>query len=204
MEQFLGAQVVASNYDKDFVLSDLPNRSLCSYLGVRTPNYSITQWAPDHTHLHFGTVYLRLQTLHTPGHTPDSLAIWDDEDKVLFVGDTAYEWTPTQFPAEGDIVDWLGSVDKLMSFVQEKVERMPYDQPVYLNCGHVTSGGNALEVLSQIRDFMLAILGRLVPVDSEVMKRGERHVVYGSQGVDRFVISCPERLVREAREKLDL
>jgi len=142
--------------------------------------------------------------LHTPGHTPDSLAVWDDAEKMLFVGDTCYEYSPTIFPSEGDIVDWLGSVDKLLGFVREQVLSMIIPHPVLLNCGHVTSRGDALEILQTIHDYVESILHGKIPISLEFMKRGEKHVVYGTQNVDRFVIVAPDRLFCEARQKLDI
>jgi glyoxylase-like metal-dependent hydrolase (beta-lactamase superfamily II) len=32
----------------------------------------------------------RLQVLHTPGHTPDSLCLWLAHERLLLVGDTLY------------------------------------------------------------------------------------------------------------------
>jgi len=208
MEQFNGSTIVASSYSKLFVTSDLPTHSLCRSLNIRVPNYQITKWATDCDFLTYNNFDLRIQVLHTPGHTPDSLALWDEEENMLYVGDTLYEWAPTIFPNEGDIVDWLGSMDKLYAFVQEKISNLVADRnglaEVYINCGHITSAAPALELLDQMNKFMLSILRGRVPIVQETAKRGERHVTYGRQGEDRFVVLCPERLVREAREKLEI
>jgi len=204
MEQFLGSHVIASSYSKSFIRSDLPTHSLCKYLGIRTPEYKITHWAKDGEKLFYHEFNMRLTIFHTPGHTPDSLAVWDDAEKMIFVGDTCYEWAPTIFPSEGDIVDWLGSVDKLLAFVREQVLSMIIPHPVLINCGHVTARGDALEILQSIHDFMVSILCGQVPISYEMMKRGENHVVYGTQNMDRFVIMAPERLIKEARQKLDI
>ncbi|KZS92395.1 Metallo-hydrolase/oxidoreductase [Sistotremastrum niveocremeum HHB9708] len=208
MEQFTGSTIVASSYSKLFVTSDLATHSLCRSLGIRTPNYQITKWAGDCDFLTHNNFDLKIQVLHTPGHTPDSLALWDEEENMLYVGDTLYEWAPTIFPNEGDIVDWLGSMDKLYAFVKEKttflIQEQSSNTEVYINCGHVTSYGPALEILGQMNEFMLAILRGSVPIMGESIKRGERNVVYGRQGTDRFVVLCPERLILEARDKLEI
>ena len=55
-----------------------------------------------------------MQLLHTPGHTPDELALWDEAETMLYIGDTLYEWAPIIFPNEGSIVQWLETVDALL------------------------------------------------------------------------------------------
>lgn len=55
--------------------------------------------------------------MHTPGHTPDSLSLYDPEERTLFVGDTLYENTAITFPAQGDPEAYRASLDKLLAFV---------------------------------------------------------------------------------------
>jgi len=107
-------------------------------------------------------------------------------------------------PCGSDIVDWLGSVDKLLGFVREQVLSMIIPHPVLLNCGHVTSRGDALEILQSIHDFMVSILCGQIPASDAIIRRGEKHMIYGKQNLDRFVIVAPERLVEEAKQKLGI
>jgi glyoxylase-like metal-dependent hydrolase (beta-lactamase superfamily II) len=203
MPQFEGSTIIASGYSKLFVTCDLPTHSLCKSLGIDTPKYTITSWAADCSPIIYRDLDLRIEVLHTPGHTPDSLALWCDEDKMLFVGDTLYEYAPTIFPPQGDIVDWLGSMDKLREYVKEKMAgSLGKDQFVTINCGHVTAGQPALEVLEEMQDFMEKVLGGKVPRSAEESKGGEKYLTYGGTG--RFLVTCPERLILEAREKLEL
>ncbi|KAF8825098.1 hypothetical protein HHX47_DHR7000707 [Lentinula edodes] len=60
--------------------------------------------------------------LHTPGHTPDSLTIYDSTScpPMLYVGDSLYEYEPIIFPKEGSIVDWFSSIEALIGFVRMK------------------------------------------------------------------------------------
>ena len=62
-------------------------------------------------------VPLGVVVLHTPGHTPDELALWDESETMLYVGDTLYEWAHIIFPSEGSIVQWLQTVDGLIALV---------------------------------------------------------------------------------------
>ena len=56
---------------------------------------------------------LGIMVLHTPGHTPDSLAWYDEEEMHLSVGDSFYEegedGMAIQFPKEGNLIEWGAS-----------------------------------------------------------------------------------------------
>jgi glyoxylase-like metal-dependent hydrolase (beta-lactamase superfamily II) len=141
--QFLSAnpKIIASNFDKSFLLDDLDEHSLCKYVEVSTPKYTIAHWA---RHLDFFThsgVSFRIQFLHIPGHTPDSLAWYDLDEHHLYVGDTFYERKRSKpipglpddagqvpglpatqaaiiFPEEGgNWIQYMSSLDLLLSFV---------------------------------------------------------------------------------------
>jgi glyoxylase-like metal-dependent hydrolase (beta-lactamase superfamily II) len=99
----------------------LPIHSLCRFVGMKTPRNKVTHWAVDGECVRYGTdcLDLGLVVYQTPGHTPDELAIWDANEKVLFVGDTAYEWAPILFPLEGSIPLYKEKLYKLLSLVRE-------------------------------------------------------------------------------------
>jgi glyoxylase-like metal-dependent hydrolase (beta-lactamase superfamily II) len=61
---------------------------------MQTPQYSVTHWVADGERVSFGSEHLDLGLViyQTPGHTPDELAIWDEDERALFVGDSVYEW----------------------------------------------------------------------------------------------------------------
>jgi len=65
---------------------------------------------------------LSIQVLHTPGHTPDSLAWYDISERHLYIGDTFYERGPDDmpiiFPKEGNWIDYMASLQKLLDFVR--------------------------------------------------------------------------------------
>ena len=58
---------------------------------------------------------LRLQTIHTPGHTPGSMCFRLEGSPVLFSGDTLFPGGPgaTQFPG-GDFEEIIESIDRLL------------------------------------------------------------------------------------------
>lgn len=126
--------------------------------------------------------------------TPDELALWDESERMLYVGDTLYEWAPIIFPSEGSIVDWFTSVGALLELVA------PYDD-AQISCGHVTAGRPATEVLRGAKNFLEAVVkGKMKPV-GKYEKRGEETVHY-VQHDQRFSLICPSRLVAEASSRL--
>ena len=140
---FLSAKpiIVASNFDKSFILKDLPTHSLCKFIDVQTPQYDIGHWASNLEYLSLAGYPFRVQFLHIPGHTPCSLAWYDIDEHYLYVGDTFYErkrnppipevpdeagqvpgLPATQaaiiFPEEGgNWIQYMASLDLLLSFV---------------------------------------------------------------------------------------
>ncbi|KAG9314897.1 Metallo-hydrolase/oxidoreductase [Chiua virens] len=156
--------VLCSGYDPAFVSpKNLPHHSLCDKLGVRIPSYR-----PDlvpHLHSISATrgnvrVPLGVTVLHTPGHTPDELALWDAKESMLYVGDTLYEDDPIIFPEEGSIPIWFSTIDKLLSFVR----RQPNAGQVQINCGHATAMKPAIDVLEAAKSFMDDVVSEKEPL----------------------------------------
>ncbi|RYP62584.1 hypothetical protein DL769_007254 [Monosporascus sp. CRB-8-3] len=112
----------ASSYDRAFVEGDgvLPMHSLCQYFGLNTPKYKVTVWAEDGQNVTYGpdNTDLALIIYHTPGHTPDELAVWDPRERVLFVGDTMYEWSHIVWPLEGNLLLYSQTMGKLKDLVR--------------------------------------------------------------------------------------
>ena len=199
VEQFAqDSPVFASGYDPDFLSpANLPTHSLCASLEIETPSYTPTLLPHGAQLVSAAGKPLGAVLLHTPGHTPDELALWDEEEAMLYVGDTLYEWEHIVFPKEGSIVQWLDTVDALMRLVQSS--KSP--EEVKINCGHVTANGPALEVLQTTKVFMMDVLGGKEKVESRLTRRGEEHVKFVQKG-GRYSLLCPERLVEEARKAL--
>lgn len=98
--QFPEATIWAGSNDKSFLDKDvLETTSMCRFFEVTTPSYTVTEWADDGQEvLALDGTGLGLFVYHTPGHTPDSISIWDPAERVLFVGDTLYEDVWIVFP----------------------------------------------------------------------------------------------------------
>ena len=202
-EQFaIDSPILASGHSPGFLSPEkLPKHSLCEDLDIPTPRY--TPILVSHQH-EIGRKLLGradpagqdgfgLIVLHTPGHTPDELALWDETERSLYVGDTLYEWAPIIFPNEGSIVDWLRTVDSLLELVGTA-------EDAKICCGHVTYGRPAREVLEASKQFMLDVISGKESVRKRFEKRGETTVQYVQDG-HRYSLICPERLVLEARQQ---
>ncbi|KIP05023.1 hypothetical protein PHLGIDRAFT_120190 [Phlebiopsis gigantea 11061_1 CR5-6] len=203
VEQFAkDSTIVVSGHSPSFLAPEqLPSHSLCEDLHIRTPQYKPVlvphlheiQLRRDHSPGSSEGTPPRsgLVVLHTPGHTPDELAVWDTNERVLFVGDTLYEYAHIIFPNEGSIVDWMHSVDLLLKIVGT--------EEAQICCGHVTAGRPAQEVLASTKAFIADVISGKEVVKRKFEKRGEINGEY-VQDSKRYSLVCPERLILEARE----
>lgn len=173
--------VWASGKDRDFIEGPdrLPTTSLCRYVGMQTPEYKVTHWASDGQHVvDSAGEDLGLVIYQTPGHTPDELALWDPQERVLFAGDTIYEWYPILFPPEGDLVLYSETLGKLRGLVEGWNKEMTtstdaVSRRVTLACGHLTKEGDAAQLLSDADSFLYRITqGDVEPRDAGVDKYG--------------------------------
>ena len=180
-------------------------------MGILPPHYQVTQWVHDYETISYGGQSLHLQVIHTPGHTPDELAWYDQEERHLYVGDSFYERVAEDesyeqailFPKEGSIIDYMGSLKKLLSFVERKnVDLDAHKGSVLIGCGHVTSSVDAKEILLAVQNLFLNLLEDRVPVVQSEQKRGEEYLTWREQGDPRFSVTGPKRIMLEGREKL--
>ncbi|KAK5139419.1 hypothetical protein LTR04_003599, partial [Oleoguttula sp. CCFEE 6159] len=157
---------------------------------------------------------LDITVLHTPGHTPDELAWYDAAERRLYVGDSLYErgahGMPIIFPREGEWVDFLASLAKMLDFVRARNaeagdaagiadECVLVPGRVRVACAHATSDVDAEEILLAVAALFAAILHDRVPVVESVEHRGEVVDLWmedtgeGEEEV-RFSVRAPRRL----------
>ncbi|KAK7033066.1 beta-lactamase-like protein [Favolaschia claudopus] len=198
MEQFNDSPILMSSHSPSFVSpTNLPTHSLCKNMGIPTPKFK-PLLVPHQYDIRSETgIPLGVFILHTPGHTPDELAIYDAAEKMLYVGDSLYETETIIFPKEGSIGEWMASIDYLISFV--KTEEEDEAEQVRMSCGHSTLCQPALELLNAVKSFMNDVVAGREPVKGRMSRRGEENVQYVQLG-GRFALRCPERLVLEARQ----
>lgn len=211
LSQFLDSHptILASLHGRSFIEEKLPEHSLCLFLGVAVPKYTVSHWAKDYEKISFREQPLGLQVLATPGHTPDELAWYDETERHLYVGDSFYERVAQDksyqqaiiFPKEGNIVDYMQSLEKLLQFIHGK-NAEPGKSPVKIGCGHVTSFATGAELLAAVRKFFFDVIAGNIPVKESTKKRGEEVNLWQDIGEPRFSLSAPVRLVVDAGEFL--
>ncbi|KAF9468134.1 beta-lactamase-like protein [Collybia nuda] len=192
VEQFSDSTILASSRDFPFLLpSALPDSSLCKGMGIHTPSY-ISTLVP---HL-YSIPECAVLILHTPGHTPDEVAIYDSAEKMLYVGDSVYEDEDIIISNQGSITEWLASITVLISLVNAENQKQDSGviREVLINAGHCTAGKPALEVLKAGKAFMLDVINRKEPIRKRAVIWGEENVYY-RQERGRFSLRCPARLV---------
>ena len=203
-------EIVASEEGKAFIEHDLAEHSLCKFLDIPPPHYKVTKWASDWTQLYAGNVALKLLCISTPGHTPDSMAVYDQDERHLYVGDSFYERVAKDksyeqaiiFPKEGNWIDFMLSMRKLQRFIEIRDRDEGYeDKPVKINCGHVSTNVLGSEILDAVKQLFLDVIDGKVPIVHQEEKRGESFVTFQAKGNPRFSVATPKRLVEDAQRK---
>lgn len=131
--------------------------------------------------------------LLTPGHTPDSLCVYDPEERTLFVGDTLHENTAVTFPAQGNVQAYVASLDKLLALVYSEGGR------VKLAGGRGVWDVDAVTLLGFAKRMMKKILKGELKAESKGESRGFKIVQYDEQKVGYF---GPELVFEAGRKAL--
>ena len=78
----------------------------------------------------------RLKVLHTPGHSPGSVSLWQEQQGVVFSGDVLFNMGVgrTDFPG--------GSMRVLLQSIRDKLFTLPDDTTVYSGHGPKTTIGS--------------------------------------------------------------
>ena len=100
MKDWVGPGQICGNLPPDF--------KPASY-GIRP--FSISRFVKDGEVIDLGE--RKLEVLHTPGHTPDSLCLLDRKSRALFTGDTFYDGPLYLYSPEADFDVFVKSVDRL-------------------------------------------------------------------------------------------
>ena len=109
---------------------------------------------------------VRLQLLHTPGETPENIAVWLPDKRVLLPGDDFYKAFPNLYAIRGarlrPVDQWVASLGMMLNLDAE-----------YLVPGHtrpIIGSANVRAALTTYRDGIKSILDQTV----DGMKKGER------------------------------
>jgi len=76
---------------------------------------------------------IKLEGIHTPGHTPGGVCLYSRNEEIVFVGDTLFAGSigRTDFPG--------GSMGRLVKSIKEKLLTLPDDTVVYAGHGPTTT-----------------------------------------------------------------
>jgi hydroxyacylglutathione hydrolase len=85
----------------------------------------VSQWLPIGHLVDLGGV--TLEVIHTPGHSPDSISLWNREANILFAADFIYPGPLYAQVPGADLGDYLASAVRLLDLV---------DADTQIYCGH--------------------------------------------------------------------
>jgi alkyl sulfatase BDS1-like metallo-beta-lactamase superfamily hydrolase len=112
------------------------------------------------------TAGVRVQLVHTPGETPDTIAVWLPERRVVMPGDNFLRAFPNVSPIRGARLrrpeTWVASLDRILALVPEHV--------VPSHTRPVLGADSARAALTGYRDGLESILDQTV----EGIRKGER------------------------------
>lgn len=231
-------EIIASAAGKEFIESDFEGHALYKYIDKPAPYFHYTWWAESFERLQWPFWHdregpkpfqndLALSIIHTPGHTPDELAWYDHYEMHLSCGDSFYEEgedeMPIIFPKEGNLVEWVFSMQKLAVFVRSENARAAKEaeegededgwvavpKRVMVSCAHQTSKADGEEILAALEKFAARVYGGQVPVVRKEVWHGEAFYWWRDaegEGDEKFRMSikAPARLMDEARRFFDL
>jgi glyoxylase-like metal-dependent hydrolase (beta-lactamase superfamily II) len=90
--------------------------------------FHITHWVQDGAKIDLGGRIL--EVIAAPGHTPDSIALWDARNGLLFTGDTYYAGPIFLYRPETDLDAYMASVKKLAALPNVRVLLPAHNVPV--------------------------------------------------------------------------
>jgi glyoxylase-like metal-dependent hydrolase (beta-lactamase superfamily II) len=76
-----------------------------------TKPFRITHWLHGGEKIDLGE--RELEVISTPGHTPDSISLWDAANRLLFTGDTYYPGPIFLYRPETDLDAYVASIKKM-------------------------------------------------------------------------------------------
>jgi glyoxylase-like metal-dependent hydrolase (beta-lactamase superfamily II) len=83
----------------------------------RIKEFNITEYVSDGDIINLGDER-KITVIFTPGHTPDSISLFDMQGRLLFVGDTFYQGPIYLYRPETNLDDYVKSLEKLISVLE--------------------------------------------------------------------------------------
>ena len=123
-----GGKILIERHDSE----GLNNRdiNLAEYIGIPRIELDADSRVDGGDTIHVGN--LEFEVIHTPGHTKGSSSLYNDEQKLLFSGDTLFRgaWGRTDLPTS--------SLEEIMESITEKLLKLPGETIVYPGHGKST------------------------------------------------------------------
>ncbi len=117
LERVRWVLVTHSHVDHSAGVARLAEATGAQIVALGPPKSAGAGWSPDRRaadgEVIEGTEW-GLEVLHTPGHAPDHLCFFLEEERVLFTGDTVLSGTTSVIaPPDGDMTAYLSSLERL-------------------------------------------------------------------------------------------
>lgn len=140
----------------------------------------------------------------------------------LSCGDSFYEegadGMPIIFPAEGNLIEWVFSMQKLLVFVRSenaqaaKVAEQASEggwvqvaKRVKVSCAHQTAGVDGEEILATLERFAASVYQGEVPVVKKEIENEDAYYTWREKdGQSRMSLKAPARLMDQARKFFNL
>ena len=86
--------------------------------GHSLPRWKVSELIPHGRKLELGG--RTIQVLHTPGHTSESVSLWDAQRELLFTGDYIYEGALWAFLPNSSLPDYLTTAEALLDLISTR------------------------------------------------------------------------------------
>uniref|UniRef100_A0A7C4S5Z7 MBL fold metallo-hydrolase n=1 Tax=Geoglobus ahangari TaxID=113653 RepID=A0A7C4S5Z7_9EURY len=126
LKKAMGASVILHKLEYEFAVSQ--NFS-ASFFGINFPPFQADVLVDEGDSINLGE--MNLEVVHTPGHTPGSICLYERDKKIMFTGDTVFPdggFGRVDFPG-GNARQLIRSLEKLTKF-DVNIMYPGHDEPV--------------------------------------------------------------------------
>ena len=116
-----GARIIAQQAGREYLHADTARlrlqasrTELAPWIDDKTRLVAATEWIDTRREITVGDTRLVLQPVG-PAHTPEDLAVYLPDKKVLYAGDLVFR-SRVPFVGQADSRNWIKSLDKLLAF----------------------------------------------------------------------------------------
>ena len=106
--------------EQDGVLTPTADLHLGHHENVETPSFKVSRWLAPGEVVSIGT--RRLEIVHTPGHSPDSISLWEPEKNRLYAADFVYPGPLYAQTPGASLPDYLKTCTMLINLLPKDVE----------------------------------------------------------------------------------